>query len=100
MNKRHRQQQFTSPFTMPELELDPEKALWVPGRKKIFIPAPKPVTKWLFENDFVREELSRMTMRHYLLNYPICVPGRNELFTPRTWNDVVRSSEPMWKGFK
>jgi hypothetical protein len=72
MNERHRQQQFPSPFDIPELELDPEKELWVPGRKKIFIPsAPKPVVGFDW-GELIRPLTAEMLdFRSLYLNRPL-----------------------------
>jgi len=47
---RHRQQAFPAPLAVPEMafEQDPERALWVPGRKRIFLPAPRPTPTFSF----------------------------------------------------
>jgi hypothetical protein len=39
---RNRAKPFPNPLVPIEEEFDPERALWVPGRKTIFLPAPKP----------------------------------------------------------
>jgi len=84
MNERHRQQQFVSPFDPHELELDPEKKLWVPGRKKIFIPSsvPSPVRfsydlETIFQPSLLREFFFR--------NVCICIPERSRYIAPASF---------------
>lgn len=106
MNERHRQQQFKSPF---DLELDPERKLWVPGKKKIFLPIPREKPALDFTLDWIEslyrphpsqrrffEEQSRDGFLRFLAD---CSPGRGEyLGVPRvTYNDIQRSTIPMWR---
>jgi hypothetical protein len=109
MNERHRQKQFPSPFSPEELELDPEKKLWVPGRKKILLPTVKPVSLWDFF-DFSKIALEKLDIsrnplwdRHFREMHPECVPSRSEVIRvpvsdkPRTWNDVQRTTQPNFR---
>jgi hypothetical protein len=106
MNERHRQQQFPSPFELPEMELDPEKLLWVPGRKKIFIPsAPKPAVgfDWSFSLEPIRPvTIQNLDFASLYLDRCICVPGRSEYMgisreVPITYQNIRRSERPAWR---
>ena len=102
MNERHRQIKFPDPL---EFEIDPERALWVPGRKKIFLPsAPKVGIDWGFSPprmmvslDFETRLLSASDFFAWCKN---CVPSRSEILTPdspRMWNDIRRSEVPVFR---
>jgi len=126
MNERHRQNAFKSPIELPELELDLDRLLWIPGRKKIFIPsAPKPAFDWgvgltwetirpvtiqkLGESlDFQRECFRRLQLGGFDTRYCDCVPSREYLGLSReivvpvqvkegTWAGVERSAEPNFR---
>jgi len=100
MNERHRQVQFPDPF---EFEIDPERALWVPGRKKIFVPAPKKIESlW----DTMRIDWGPFfsdRQRDFYERLCICVPGRSESISgrdfrvPMTYNDIQRSQVPAFR---
>lgn len=106
MNERHRQQPFKSP--MLEMELDPERKMWVPGKKKIFIPAIRPCER-LFSWDI--ETVPRVTARgldfgamrdFYAMLMADCSPSRGEYLaiprdTPIRYGDIQRSSEPEFR---
>lgn len=108
---RHRQQQFKSPLELHEF--DPERLLWVPGKKKIFIPAPPaPVPAWE-SIDWTRLtptpfEINNKFDRSYYMLMAECTPGRSEHIVPvprrdndrfagGTWDEVQRSDEPMFR---
>lgn len=118
MISRHRQVAFPSPFTPEEIELDPEKGLWVPGRKKILVPSPKmpsygldwaPITQSL---DFQRECFRNLMLGGWDTRYCDCVPSRSEYLAqprdlripvrdnnlvPVTYNDIKRSETPAFR---
>ncbi len=121
MNERHRQQQFKSPLECPELELDPEKKLWVPGKKKFFLPAPRQTScQVLFSWDIETvpalqpislsipklSEIFRIEAeyaRDFYARMAECVPGRDGFIVPTRevpvtrYRDIQRSSEPMFR---
>lgn len=108
MISRHRQIAFPSPFTPEEIELDPEKGLWVPGRKKIFVPsAPRPAFDWGI--NWARLDIQAECFRNLMLGgwdtrHCDCVPSRSEylaqprnLQIPVTYNDIKRSETPAFR---
>lgn len=100
--ERHKTVQFPSPFFPEELELDPEKALWVPGKKKIFVPSlkqaeflgwrypPEAYRVHLFTQDMYEKSIMKLVdearfevvnrreveEREARYDYCECVPGR------------------------
>ena len=110
MNERHRQQKFPDPFEfeIDNFEVDPERALWVPGRKKIFLPpAPKVGIDWGFSPlrmmvslDFETRLISPSDFFAWCKN---CVPSRSEVIEgrplriPLTYNDIERSQIPAFR---
>jgi hypothetical protein len=110
---RHRQLHFPNPFTPEEIELDPEKGLWVPKRKTFFLPTIQPASLWDFFDRTTIEKLLREDMRRGLdywdmnrYDYCECVPGRQSFISRNpvvptrnegTWNDVKRSDKPQFR---
>jgi hypothetical protein len=112
MSERHRQIQFPSPIPFEGFEEDPERALWIPGRKKIFLPtAPKPTFSWDIETTIDRIYDTQMLSLERLYGmFADCSPGRSEYLgvsrgfriplstTPaQRWSDVVRSETPLFR---
>lgn len=98
---RHRMKPIANPLVPIEEEFDPERALWVPGRKKIFLPAPRESFPWDMGLSLDFNEI----YRHLLTE---CVPGRHNFLgadrsqgTPNltvgTWGNLRRSDTPMWR---
>jgi hypothetical protein len=101
---RHRQQQFKSLFTPEEIVLDPEKGLWVPGRKTICIPAPKMPAigidwSWPYLSAAQEAFFSRRrdSWGRWDKGEPVCVPSRDQLFVPVRYRDIQRSTRPAWR---
>lgn len=110
---RNRQIHFPSPFDPDDFDF--ERELWVPGKKKIFLPTVKPASLWDFFDRNAIEKLLREDMTRGLAYWDInrydyceCTPGRSEYLaiprndppripSVRTWNDVKRSTEPQFR---
>lgn len=113
---RHRQQAFPSPVEVPEMafEQDPERALWVPGRKRIFLPAPRqtpPTWTMLslsWQEAFVKTDAARARelarWERMLETICDCSPSRGVYLTqpadqiqPRVI--TPRNYRPIWRGW-
>lgn len=115
---RNRNVQFKNPLVPIEEEFDPERALWVPGRKTIFLPTARPAIDWGLDLDWTAEfglarapgamrGLGLDMLRAFIAD---CSPGRGEyLGIPRTpenvprnygvgtYGDIQRSTEPAFR---
>lgn len=112
MNERHRQIKFPDPleFEIDNFEVDPERALWVPGRKKIFLPsAPRETFSWDIETPLQRLIASEdfapylLSASDFFVWCKNCVPSRSEVIEgrplriPLTYNDIERSQIPAFR---
>lgn len=116
---RQRATSFPSPFGL-EVELDPERKLWVPNRRdRIFVPsnAPaKPALDWGNIKDWTTvlwkpataqeaylRELENEARRLYFYEFlNDCSPGRSEYLgisreVPIRYRDIQRSEEPQFR---
>lgn len=125
---RHRTVAFENPIAPDlDLELDPEKELWVPGKKKYFLPGGSTKLIELIQwdpIDFIKEttecnecerndRLRRNTlMREYAAMICDCLPGENRFRGERaqvevpvydtkgTWAGIDRSTEPAFRSVR
>jgi hypothetical protein len=75
------------------MDLDPERELWVPGRKKIFIPsAPKPMIGFDWGQRQITVEM--LDFSSLYLFHADCVPSRGQIIT---YGDIKRSEVPMFR---
>lgn len=120
MSQRHKSIPFQNPINPDlDLELDPEKELWVPGKKKYFLPGGSTKTIQLIEWDIpqhikdvlecdecLKQEQQRRNL--YLGNWDLsladamvcdCLPGENRFRGNRAEVEVpVRDARGTWAG--
>ena len=102
---RRRQVSFSNPILFPEVdgkfEKDPERALWVPGRKAFFLPTVRQV-EFFHGIDWASIVERAFEVRgSFYDRFAECVPSRSSLMNrePRVirYNDIVRSTTPAFR---